>query len=356
MLIQTNSFQVTAPALLFAPEFHLFDVSPDLESIKFLVVEENNLEQAPFIDIRFEPLAQGHFTVPTKQLISLENMHDMQRPAPMYIFHHAFVCSTLLARCLNQIDAFFSLKEPWILRRLSDIKRSKTSNKSNKEWQELVTTCLRLLSKNYHRGKHPVIKVTNVANNLVEDILKSQSGEKILYLYSDLEAFLISNLKKPAETQRKMPGLAANFLRDSDFINKHPSFCQLNQLNFLQICGIIWVVNLYNFKFSTQGLGSNQIKTLFMKDFLADMEGTLSKLSAFFNHQASTDDLAKMIDPSVTQTDAKHQHIRYGTEHKKAESEQILKRFGNEISAVNKWLSPLIDELGLLDYLNQLKL
>ncbi|MBL4630813.1 MAG: hypothetical protein JKY14_06490, partial [Paraglaciecola sp.] len=80
MSIPIKSFQVTTPALLFEPEFYVFDVSADLQTTKFLVCEEKKLELAPFIDLNFEPLAQGQLTVPSKELFNLETMHDIKRP------------------------------------------------------------------------------------------------------------------------------------------------------------------------------------------------------------------------------------------------------------------------------------
>lgn len=356
MLIPTKDFQVTASALLFDPEFYVFDISSDLQSTKFLVVDEENLQLAPFVDIRFEPLAKGHFSVSSKELFALDNMHDIKRPESAFIFHHAFVCSTLLARCLNQINAFFSLKEPWVLRRLADLKRAQRQNIPDDKWRELSSCYLNLLAKNYQTGNVPVIKVTNVANNLIDDIVKYLPGHKILYLYSDLESFLISNLKKPLDTQNKMPGLAASFLADGDFSTKYPHMCNLQSLSFLQVCALIWVVNLYNFKSNTANLHLDNIKTLDMKVFLSDMTGSLEKLSSFFNHTATRDELSVMTAPSVTQTDAKHQHNRYGKATKQTESALVLEQFHNDINKVQNWINPIIEELELLKYCQSISL
>jgi hypothetical protein len=112
MLVKTSEARVTIPALMFDPEFYVFDFAMKSGLTKFLIVDEAKLDQAPFIDSRFEPIAKGFFSMPTKDLFALERQHDIERPKPAFIFHHAFVCSTLLARCLNQADGFFALKEP----------------------------------------------------------------------------------------------------------------------------------------------------------------------------------------------------------------------------------------------------
>ena len=350
MLIKTKDFQITAPALLFDPEYYIFDFVPENDLTRFLAIEEKNLALAPFVDIRFEPLAQGRFSVSTKELLALEKMHHIRRPPSAFIFHHAFVCSTLLARCLNQIDAFFSLKEPWILRRLSDLKRAHGQRLSRNQWRGMFTCYLGLLAKNYRTGKTPVIKVTNVANNLLADVLRYLPGQKILYLYSDLGSFLVSNLKKPHDTQVKMPGLATAFLSDSDFAQRFPQFSDVKRLSFLQVCALIWLVNLYNFQQSAEKYNQTNIKTLEMKSFLADMGGNLKSLSSFFGHNATPLEIERMLDPEVTQTDAKHQQNPYGRQSKQAEAVQILGKYSIEIEKVLRWINPLVEELGVLEY------
>jgi hypothetical protein len=350
MLIKTTDFRITAPALLFEPGYYVFDVALDSNLTKFLLVDENLLGLAPFIDNRFEPLAQARFAISTRELSRLERMHQIKRPQSAFIFHHAFVCSTLLARCLNQIDAFFSLKEPWILRRLADIKRSQRQQIPRNQWREMFTCYLGLLAKNYQTGRTPVIKVTNVANNLVADVLRYLPGQKILYLYSDLESFLVSNLKKPRETQEKMPDLAVNFLFDGDFAQRFPAFSNVPKLNFLQVCALIWLVNLYNFKHSVAKFDQSNIKTLEMTDFLTNMAECLQNLSRFFGHEASPNEIEQMMDPSVTETDAKHQDKVYGRQSKQQETAQVLDRHSVEIGKTIKWIKPLIEKLGILEF------
>jgi hypothetical protein len=61
MLIKARDFRATPYALMFDPQFYVFDFSLQNRLTKFLVVEEANLSRAPFIDIRFEPISMGYF-------------------------------------------------------------------------------------------------------------------------------------------------------------------------------------------------------------------------------------------------------------------------------------------------------
>jgi hypothetical protein len=348
--VSTKDFRIAPRALLFDPQFHVFDYVPESGLSRFLVVEERNLEAAPFIDIRFEPLAQGQFSVSTRELLSLEKMHGQKRPEAAFIFHHAFVCSTLLARCLNQIDAFFSLKEPWILRRLGDLKRLQQVRGPLENWPEVFTCHLSLLCKNYHTGRVPVIKVTNVASNLAEDVLTCLPGRKLLYLYSDLESFLISNLKKPAETQRKMPDLATAFLREGNLASRFPKYCDVKNLPFLHICALVWLVSLYNFQQTTKNADPAVFTMLDMHDLLGDMGGTLEQVSGFFGHAAQPMEIKRMMDPRVTRTDAKHQNLPYGVDSKQRETEQVLRKHQADIAQTLEWIAPLVERLGIVEY------
>jgi hypothetical protein len=352
MLVRTTNCGVTVPTLLFDPELYLFDFSPSAGRTKFLVVGERMLEQSPFIDIRFEPLAQAQFWVDTVELFALEDRHDIARPKPVFVFHHAFVCSTLLARCLNQIDAFFSLKEPWILRRMADHKRARRETAAGRQWPEMFSRYVGLLCRNFRTGRIPMIKATNVANNLLADVLRYLPGRPVLYLYSDLESFLLSNLKKPADTQKKMPDLASGFLGDSDFPQRFPQISDPARLNFLQVCALTWLVNLYNLRACVEQHGQVPVRTLDAGRMLSDLPGALDQLCRFFGHAPGPGEVERMMDPKVIGTNAKDQTSPYGQEQRLLELNQIRRRHEEELKGTIAWIEPLIAESCVLDFMD----
>lgn len=356
MLVKAKDFQVAPRALLFDPELHLFDILPDRNLLRFLLVDEQHLEQAPFIDIRFESLARGQFFIPAFELFSLENQHDSTRPRPAFIFHHAFVCSTLLARCLNQADAFFSLKEPWILRRLSDIKRDRQRRIPRTQWKQTFRSCVALMAKNYRSGQAPVIKATNVANNLVADVFRYLPGYPALFLYSSLEDFLVSNLKKPSETRQKMPDLAAWFVSDGDFAQRWPAYADLKKLGFLQICAVVWMANIHNLRKDTERYAGAAIRTLAMRRFLDRPADTLAALSAFFGHAASEGDIARMTSPQVLRSNAKDSRQSFDDSDRQSESQLIRQQHAAEIEAALAWAAPVIEGESLMGFLDSLAL
>ena len=353
MNISSSDFEVTIPSLLFDPEFYLFDFSLKGSKTKFLVAKEDLQAQAPFVDIRFEPFAQGKFSIDTKSLFRLEGQHDIERPKIHFIFHHAFVCSTLLARCLNQSQAFFSLKEPWILRRMADFKRSRARTVPGSHWQEMFLKNVSLLSKNYSTGDAVVIKATNIANNLLEDVLTRMPDSRVVYLYSDLGSFLTSNLKKSAETQGKIPALYKGFCGDSDFLQQFKQFRNTSGFSFLQICGLTWLVNIYNLQAVMDNRQTKSFITLEMQSLLNTAENTLARVSSFFGHVPDEKDRARMIHPDIMGKNAKYPRQSYSRDIKQAEANQVFERYGSEIETVVTWLEPVIRELGLMAFLEK---
>lgn len=356
MLVQTREFKVTPPSLLFDPTFFPFDFTTNGEFTKFLVVDEATLELAPFIDIRFEPLAKAQFWVDSAELFTLESRHDVPRARPAFIFHHAFVCSTLLAKCLGCSDAFFSLKEPWTLRRLADLKRAHGSLAASPQWHDTVRNHVRLMCRNFVTGRMPLIKATNVANNLLPEVLQGMPGSPVLYLHSGLESFLVSNLKKTADTQRKIPALANGFLGDCDFLQKHPELADTSRLGFLQVCALVWLVSLYNLRECMTKFPDARIRTLDVEAFLGDPSRSLDQVSRHFGHAPEPADLQRMVDSRIMRTNAKDPSAPYGKEQRQSEMDQIRSRHGRELQDAMSWLEPWASQLQLAEFVHSHRL
>lgn len=349
MHLRASKFEISVHSLLFQPEFYLFDFDQRAGLTRFLVIREHILEQAPFIDSRIEVMAQANFSVPTAKLMSLEGEHNIDRPPVNYIFHHSFVCSTLLARCMNQIDAFFSLKEPWILRRLADTKRAMPL--AEDQWQELFQKYNALLSRDFSAGRSTVVKATNVANNLMVDVIKFMPASRILYLWSDLRSFLVSNLKKTAETQQKMPLLYKAFASDSDFRDRFGQHADASDTSLLHVCALIWVANLYSLQRLMQMYPDAPMSTLEMDALLTEPRISLQKTSELFGHAPSQEELDLMMHKDILQRNAKDPRQQYGDAVRREEAQKIDAANHAEIDAVIEWIDPVIEELKLFDFM-----
>lgn len=348
MLVTANQMKVSVRRLLTDPEFYLFGYEAHSGSSEFLIVEESLLEQAPFVDIRLEPYARGRFSVPTSELANLVGNEPGVRPRQHFIFHHAFVCSTLLARCLAHSGAFFSLKEPQILRRLSDLKvEAPRAGPTDPGWGRLVSTHLRLLAKDYSRGGQVVVKASNVANNLVEDVVQQAPDSRLLYVHSTLPQFLVANLKKPHETRDKIPALLTRVAGYADFLDRCPRFRDLDSASFLQACAVLWLCSHHNFFRHAGHSAESRARTLAMNDFLERPAATLDRVCRLFGHEPSAEELARMTAGDVLQRHAKDPRRPYDCETREAENTAVFRRHAREIRDTVAWLEPACEELDI---------
>ncbi|MEJ8565991.1 hypothetical protein [Elongatibacter sediminis] len=348
MLVAANQMKVSVNRLLADPEFYLFNYQAREGTSEFLIVNEELLGRAPFVDIRLAPFARGQFTISTADLTDLVGNEPGTRPRQHFIFHHAFVCSTLLARCLAESDAFFSLKEPQILRQLSDLKRESGANgELPRGWGRVLKTHLQLLAKNYSHGNQVVIKASNVSNNLVEDVIDHSPDSQLIYLHSSLPEFLVANLKKPGETRRKIPDLLARVAAYSDFLETCPQFRELGRASFLETCGLLWLASHYNFLHHCRAADNGRVRTLAMRDFLAEPAAVLTRVCRFFGHDPSPAELRRMTDDAILARHSKDPNQKYDEHTRSVENARVYRQHAAEISAVVSRLDPVTRELDI---------
>src|SRR6476660_941178 len=113
--------------------------------------------------------------------------------APLhYIFHTSFCCSTLLAKALTVPGISEALKEPDALINLAN-RFVRSDDAPNRQRLELV---LSLLEREPAPGEAVIVKPTNFANRLMEPMLSARPAARAVFLYSDVETFLRSLLKR----------------------------------------------------------------------------------------------------------------------------------------------------------------
>jgi len=171
-----------------------FPAQLDLQAgtIQFIYTSRDALAAAPFLDQRFAPTGAAQVAVPLADLFSAPLPES---PAPHWIFHTAFCCSTLMARALDVPGKSFSYKEPGILMELANAKRmAAQTGLTDAQLAQMTGLVFGLLSRRFGPDEAIIIKPTNPANPLAADALAR--GHKAVFMVSELKDFLISVLKK----------------------------------------------------------------------------------------------------------------------------------------------------------------
>lgn len=192
--------------------FFPVDLDVANRAFHFLRLPGAIVRDAPFLDNRLEI-----------DWMKADRWHASQvqqsvppRVPSAWLWHTSFCGSTLLARVLDLAPWSVSLREPLVLRRLSD------AFDRGLEIGSLIPGAVALLSRPWHANAKTLIKPTHAALNIGVQLMDATHGDRAIVLVSDLEDFLISNLKKPAHTQEKVATLAERALRAGTLVRRLP--------------------------------------------------------------------------------------------------------------------------------------
>jgi len=306
---------------------HWFPVDLHVPDRRFgmLPLSEELIERESFLDVRLDaPLADAiqipAASVPTSGL----------RTARIgWLFHTSFCGSTLLARALHLEPYTVALREPMVLRRLSDARKSSWSVDG------LLEASVAMLGRPWHEGGAVLIKPTHVAMNVAGKLLKAAASSRGIILTSSVDEFLISNLKKTPESQAKIPVLADRALRETTFRTRlKPAALQPPDL----ICaaGLQWAAQRELMEDIVQAW-PRRVRALDMSTLMADVAACVWQCAEWLQLTIPREALAAHT-ALVAAHNAKALGVAYGPEARASEAAQVGAKHRDELAHARAWL------------------
>lgn len=292
---------VASPQLegrLLRPESHLARMDFEYDRLEFIELSRDDCARLNFVD---RADADTGRTDRWQMDMQSAREHLARRAAgsqsPInYIFHTSFCCSTLLSRALDAQGKSFALKEPAVFTDLASYKRHLLAQTSDTQrWPGLLDLGIGLSGRPFVNGESVLIKPGNVANNLLDDVLVRTETGGVILLYSSLEKFLVSVLKKGE------PG--RSWARDSFAIVAHnaPQVSHLSpqylmRLTDLQIAALTWQIQIENYLRILQTFPDARIRTLDCDVLLADPGAVLKRAAAFMGCPLDDDEIQTRVE------------------------------------------------------------
>jgi hypothetical protein len=330
--------------LLFNPNYLLHDVDLIKHEYTFMDVTKKTYTDSSFLDMRMEHVTGKNWLVTMPLMNKIIQDEKIETKSVCYIFHISFVASTLLSRCLNKPGKTFSLREPWILRRLADTKRGliNSGQFDTKLWLALVKNCETLLVKNYEEKEKVIIKPTNVANNLIEDLKIVNPESKSIFLYTDLHKFLITNLNKTTETKLKMPLLAKILSRETSHEPWMKDF-DFENIDHLKACCLIWYFHLKQLIELPKEI-SNRILPINIESFFKEPKVILQAVNTHLGLVFNEDDISDIIKSPTMSKNAKSNSETFNASIRNAKYQKIEINNIEEINQATRWFSGVFGE------------
>jgi hypothetical protein len=321
------------------PEYHLHALDLASGECEFLLLSKDTARQSTFMDHRLQAGRQESVRVS----LDLIEKHIAGMPAARdprqinYIFHTAFCCSTLISRCLDIQGVCSALREPAVFMQMANYKRVGNPYFLDiQKQQALLNTALYLLAKSSGQGETTVIKPTNAANNLVMEIAQNKYTHGVVLLYSKLEQFLVSIIKK-GEEGRAFVRRLFNVIRLDSERSDSLTLDALSQLTDLQVAAFVWYLQLDGYLKVLNSYPNINIRTLDCDTFLADPLNTLTKLCKLFDLKVKKQVLEEIVTGPVLTKYSKDGVQDYDASIRETENARVTSQYRETINGILAW-------------------
>lgn len=181
------------PAILSDPQYLPHAIDPGGNSITFLPTTRERLRRPSFIDGRSDFATGPAVSLPLDAMLA-EAGAARAGEVDRMIFHVSFCGSTLLARMLDVPGASFVLKEPNILVELAGWRAAHGAG-DDPRFAPALAWVRAALRRHWRAGERVLIKPSNWANNLLEDLTADPSSLRPLFVTMERRPFLLAVLR-----------------------------------------------------------------------------------------------------------------------------------------------------------------
>ncbi|MFC3814913.1 hypothetical protein [Lysobacter sp. GCM10012299] len=333
---------MTAPSDQELGDARWFPTDLDVASRVFSFVELDDavIERSSFLDTRIDaPLAAA------VQVEQARIPRDLPNTSIGWLFHTSFCGSTLAARALHCPPAAVCLREPLVLRRLADARHGAVP------LQGLLESTVRLLARPWHAGGAVVIKPTHAALNLASDLLAATPGSRAVVLTSSLQDFLVSNLKKPPESQSRIPQLAERALAIGTFASRLPSQA-LAPPDLLCVAALQWAAQREAVADLVAMDDGARVRAVDMTWLLGDLAGAMAQCARWLRLDIPAQVLRERCE-AVGGRNAKAMDVAYSATQRVREADIVVAHFARELGHAlewsERWLLPAMRPQARLD-------
>lgn len=325
--------------LVTQSEYYLHALDLAGGQCEFLKLDKQVYKRSPFMDERARPDTQESVRASLAVMGKLAAERSLSRgQAPInYIFHTAFCCSTLISKCLDIEGRCYVLREPLVLLQLANHMRAGYPHVHDASQREvLLNTTLFLLAKSAGANEVTLIKPTNAANNLAFELIRQARTHSVVLLYSSLEQFLVSIIKKGEEGRAFVRKLFNIIRMDSERTRKlEPE--SVSQLTDLQIAAFVWYVQMDAYLRLLDSFPNIRIRTLDCEIFLAQPLETLEKLCRFLDIEVDIKVLEAVIAGPIMRKKSKNGIQDYDAAIRKTENSRVAEQHRATLNGLIAW-------------------
>ncbi|UNK50791.1 hypothetical protein MNR01_07255 [Lysobacter sp. S4-A87] len=322
------------------------DLDVPSRTFSFVALDDAVIDRSSFLDTRIDaPLAAAVQVGQAQIQRDQRGQRDLPSARVAWLFHTSFCGSTLAARALHCPPAAVCLREPLVLRRLADARHRAMP------LQGLLETTVGLLARPWHAGGAVVIKPTHAALNLASDMLAATPGSRAVVLTSSLQDFLVSNLKKPPESQSRIPQLAERALAIGTFASRLPPQA-LAPPDLLCAAALQWAAQREVMADLVAVDDGARVRAIDMSWLLDDLADAMTQCARWLQVEIPEHALRDRCE-GIGGRNAKAMDVAYSAAQRASEAEIVVAHFARELANAlawsERWLLPAMRPQARLD-------
>lgn len=260
-----------------------------------------------------------------------------------FIFHSAFCCSTLLARALDVPGKVMALKEPLVL---NDLAQAALAGAEPAAVREPLALVVPLLGRPFAPGETTIVKPSNVANPLIDQIMDLRPASNALLMSSELPGFLRSVAMKGLWGRIWARKTMAAINRLPQLV---PGFSEAERWEHsdLQVAALVWLDHRAQFVKLLSRLPAERVMTLDSATLLDDPARAIGAVGDFFGLGLSPDEVETIARGPVFTQDSKRHDEAFDAGRRRDEHAAIGELLAEEIGMVTQWAQSVADHAGV---------
>lgn len=284
--------------------------------------------RSTFLDRRIQPAMPEVYRASVRAVEAAHAAVKTQ-PAPHFIFHSAFCCSSLLASALSRLPGTLVLKEPVTLLQVA-LGATPPSR---------LALVRDLLARRNQADDQVVIKASSACNVVAADLMAGAPAARAVFLYSSLRSFILAVVKDPGRPSRMRETLGAARPLQADFARigmwwpDEESAPDIMALDDASLAALVWIGRMRAGARLQQTAGPERVTLLDGGQVAAQPETALTDAVAGLNLSAAATEIDRIVASDLWSRHAKSPALAYDETARKQELAEIAANHRTAVDA-----------------------
>ncbi len=331
------AMSVAASFALENPCFYAHRFVESEDSFRFLALDREEHRAFPFLTDEYIGQKPVIRDVPTQICLA-----ELGQGQISFLFHSAFCGSTMLTRALDRPGLAMGISEPLTV---NDIVGFRRRGADPRAVARMADATLRLLARPFADGEAVIVKPSNIINPLAELLMALRPSAKVVFLYAQLETFLISVARKGLHCRLWVRELLEGYLREG-FVDLGFAPEDYFRQSDLQIAAVGWLAQQAHFARLAEKWGKGRFASLDADRMTGNPAAAITSVLAHYELAASPKDVETIVSgPAFAQ------HSKSGAafsgEQRAREYAEARAAYGAEIDMVLVWAKAVAKTAGV---------